>query len=358
MFLASSGLYVLSHSIEITKGLRRAGLTYFLFGCLSSSLFLLGSAFLYANCGITSLDPAPILDGLHYSVSTLIYSVAEVDIQPLGSTIGLSHAAILLKNKSIQKDKDPELKDLDPNFVSGFSDALSTKSSNSNSTNQSLELWGTNLISTVGVKFTRTQLAMVRLAPYQYSVIIGLLLSDGWLIFASKTSKNARLGFQQSLANVSYALFVFNKLSHYCSNSTQLRSGIRAGNRFYGLQFFTRSMPCLTELHSIFYLNGIKIIPLNIYELLTPVALAHWIMADGKARRHGLILCTDSYSVEDVVQLMNVLIIRYRLEGTLQAHRKNQYRIYIRQRSMPRLQNIVRSHMHSSMLYKLPASLR
>ena len=117
MFLASSGLYVLSHSIEITKGLRRAGLTYFLFGCLSSSLFLLGSAFLYANCGITSLDPAPILDGLHYSVSTLIYSVAEVDIQPLGSTIGLSHAAILLKNKSIQKDKDPELKDLDPNFV-------------------------------------------------------------------------------------------------------------------------------------------------------------------------------------------------------------------------------------------------
>jgi hypothetical protein len=81
-------------------------------------------------------------------------------------------------------------------------------------------------------------------------------------------------------------------------------------------------------------------------------------MADGKARRHGLILCTDSYSVEDVVQLMNVLIIRYRLEGTLQAHRKNQYRIYIRQRSMPRLQNIVRSHMHSSMLYKLPASLR
>jgi hypothetical protein len=40
-------------------------------------------------------------------------------------------------------------------------------------------VFGTNLTSTVGVKFTRTQLAMVQLAPYQYSVIIGLLLSDG-----------------------------------------------------------------------------------------------------------------------------------------------------------------------------------
>lgn len=134
-------------------------------------------------------------------------------------------------------------------------------------------VFGTNLTSTVGVKFTRTQLAMVQLAPYQYSVIIGLLLSDGWLRFASKTNKNALLGFKQSLSHSQYVLFVFNILAHYCSSSPRLTSGIRAGNRFYGLEFFTRSMPCRTELHSLFYLNGIKIIPHNIYELLTPVAL-------------------------------------------------------------------------------------
>ena len=37
--------------------------------------------------------------------------------------------------------------------------------------------------------------------------------------------------------------------------------------------------------------------PHNIYELLTPIALAHLIMGDGSVSRHGLILCTDSYSV-------------------------------------------------------------
>lgn len=114
---------------------------------------------------------------------------------------------------------------------------------------------------------------MVRLAPYYMDVIVGLILYDGWLIISN--SKNARLGFKQSLSHSSYVWFVFNTLSHFCSNSPRLISGIRAGNLSYGLQFLTRLMPCLTELHSLFYRNGVKVIPENIYDLLTPVALAH-----------------------------------------------------------------------------------
>jgi len=76
-------------------------------------------------------------------------------------------------------------------------------------------------------------------------------------------------------------------------------------------------MPCLTELHSLFYPDGVKIIPNNIYELLTPVALAHLIMGDGSAHKSGLYICTDSYHITDVVRLINVLIIKYRLECNL-----------------------------------------
>jgi LAGLIDADG DNA endonuclease family len=218
---------------------------------------------------------------------------------------------------------------------------------------KSLVIYGSNLSSTVGIKFNRTQLAMVKLASYQYSVIIGLLLSDGWLTIASKTSKNARLGFQQSLAKVRYILFVFNILSHYCSNGLYFRKGIRLGNNFYSLSFFTRSMACFTELHSLFYPNGVKIIPHNIYDLLTPIALAHMIMGDGSAEKAGLKICTDSYSIEDIVRLINVLIIKYRLECTIREHKKNQYRIYIKQRSMPLLREIVLPYFESSMLYKI-----
>jgi len=197
----------------------------------------------------------------------------------------------------------------------------------------------------------------VQLAPYQYSVIIGLLLSDGWVTFASKTSKNARLGFKQSLDKYAYVLFVFNILSHYCNSIPFLTTGIRAGNRFYGLEFRTRSMPCLTELYSLFYPHAVKIIPLDIYNMLTPVALAHMIMGDGSVKLYGLIICTDSYTVQDVVRFINVLMIRYRLECTLRFHSTTQPIIYISQSSMPSLLNIVSPFMHSSMLYKLKSAL-
>ena len=125
---------------------------------------------------------------------------------------------------------------------------------------------------------------MTKIPPYQFSVIIGLLLSDGWLTIASATNKNARLGFKQSLAKGDYVWFVFNELSHYCSSYPSLTKDTRLGNLFYGLLFFTRSLPCFTELYSIFYVDKVKVVPEDIYNLLTPVALAHLIMGMEKLK--------------------------------------------------------------------------
>ena len=76
-------------------------------------------------------------------------------------------------------------------------------------------------------------------------------------------------------------------------------------------------------------------------------------MGDGSAQRRCLILCTDSYSVQDVMRLLNVLIIKYRLNCTLRYHTPTQPRIYISQRSLPLLHTIVYSNMCPSMLYKI-----
>jgi hypothetical protein len=77
-------------------------------------------------------------------------------------------------------------------------------------------------------------------------------------------------------------------------------------------------------------------------------------MGDGtREPGYGVILCTDSYTILDVVRLMNVLMIKYRLECTLQYTSKRQPIIYIRHCSMPFLRTIVIPHMHHSMLYKV-----
>jgi len=76
-------------------------------------------------------------------------------------------------------------------------------------------------------------------------------------------------------------------------------------------------------------------------------------MGDGsRGNGTGLLLCTDSFSIQDNVRLINVLIIKYRLDCRIRKH--GEYpRIYIRQRSIPLLRSIVLPYIHNSMLYKL-----
>jgi len=112
-------------------------------------------------------------------------------------------------------------------------------------------------------------------------------------------------------------------------------------------------MPCITELHNQFYKNKTKIVPLDIYNLLDPIALAYLICGDGSVSKHGLILCTDSFPIIDIVRLINVLIIKYNLECTLKYHTPTHPRIYIREKSINLLRSIVKPYIHSSMGYKL-----
>lgn len=64
-------------------------------------------------------------------------------------------------------------------------------------------------------------------------------------------------------------------LSHYCSSLPNIVKSERRGNINYGLLFGTRLLPCFNELYDLFYKNKVKVVPDNIYNLLTPVSLAH-----------------------------------------------------------------------------------
>jgi len=76
-------------------------------------------------------------------------------------------------------------------------------------------------------------------------------------------------------------------------------------------------------------------------------------MADGAAHNAGLVLCTDCFSIQDVVRLMNVLIVRYDLKCSIRENNPGQYRIYILKQSMDKLRLIVEQHMEPSMVYKI-----
>lgn len=59
-----------------------------------------------------------------------------------------------------------------------------------------LAVWASNLTSQAATAwFTKQVSHMIKLPPYQFSVIVGLVLSDGWLIIPRPDRKNVRLGF-------------------------------------------------------------------------------------------------------------------------------------------------------------------
>lgn len=122
---------------------------------------------------------------------------------------------------------------------------------------------------------------MYKLTNYHQSVLIGIILSDAWLILSTSKNNaevsklNARLGFKQSLDHFYYFFFVFNIMSHYCSNFPSFIIGKRNNTNTYGLQFFSRTLPCFTKIYNVFYADGKKHIPLDIYDLLDPIALAN-----------------------------------------------------------------------------------
>lgn len=132
---------------------------------------------------------------------------------------------------------------------------------------------------------------------------------------------------------------------------------------YKSLHLRTRYLPLITSLHKMFYEDKTKIVPNNI-ELLTPLALSHWLMQDGAFRpnrgellipkRGGIVLCTDNFTAADTLRLQKHLETVLGLDCTDQkSHKDNNLRIYIKVSSLQLVRELVQKHMIASMLYKI-----
>jgi hypothetical protein len=75
-------------------------------------------------------------------------------------------------------------------------------------------------------------------------------------------------------------------------------------------------------------------------------------MGDGSKRAKGLVLCTDNFSLQEVVLLVNILIIKFEINPTIQKE-KNKFRIYINEKSLIKIKPFIKIYFIDSMLYKL-----
>jgi hypothetical protein len=123
--------------------------------------------------------------------------------------------------------------------------------------------------------------AINRIGPHNedvLSVIIGSVLGDAYV--SNRSGEGVRIYYRQSIIHKEYLLWLYSYFYNrgYTSNlqprqySRTIKS--KEGKLYYGYEFNTFTFRSLGWIHKIFYKNGKKVIPLNISEYLTPLALA------------------------------------------------------------------------------------
>ena len=184
-------------------------------------------------------------------------------------------------------------------------------------------------------------------------IIFASLLGDAKLEL-QPTGLNARFGFTQSLDKKDYFLSLLNSLSEISSGKYREISYLdkRTGKTYTNLNFWSKSLPVLNEFYSNFYAGKVKIVPIDL-SLLSPIALAHWIMQDGsRGSSKGLYIFSDSFTFADVQRLSQYLSNRFDIKCSI--HKSGgHYRIYILAKSVETIKSHILPFMHKTLYYKL-----
>lgn len=204
--------------------------------------------------------------------------------------------------------------------------------------------------------YTKRIAAKERIGPHQEKVIstfVGNLLGDGYM---EKRSNATRMHIHMSSRNVEYInwLHIFFGEKGYCSlEKLKLSKQIGKNNKIYfSCKFRTFSFKSLNFLHDSFYLEKKKRVPQEIYNLLSPRALAIWLMDDGGKSGAGVKISTDCFSLEDVIRLQTVIFEKYKITCTVQKHKSNHV-LYFPKNQLSFLSKIVKPYMIPCMYYKL-----
>lgn len=196
------------------------------------------------------------------------------------------------------------------------------------------------------------ELRSVPFTQSQKDIALGSILGDAYL---RPSGNSYSLSFTHGEKQLSYLEW---KLSMF-DNFIVTKDFYKYETTFHGnapiYSFSTITHPYLLDLHKLCYPNGKKVVSQHWLDLLSPLSLAVWYMDDGSInKRYGtIVLCTNSFSTEEQLLIIDYLLSRWNIEAKLELRRNNQYVIRINSSQRYRFFDIVSSHIPDCMSYKL-----
>lgn len=213
-------------------------------------------------------------------------------------------------------------------------------------------------------ELSKEQLSKFLIPSRVWEVVTGELLGDGYISYdPAKPLINGRLEFTFGAKILHYVNYLkFNVLAPICTSSNPTPwPNPKTNKEVTQYWFSSKRLPAITNLYKLWYKQidskYIKVLPFNIEELLTPIALAHWIMGDGYFTEGSLMVCTDNFTKDEVLRLIEVLYEKYGIKAGINKRTNPngaiKWRIRISKLYMDKLILLVRPYIISEMLYKL-----
>lgn len=184
------------------------------------------------------------------------------------------------------------------------------------------------------------------------SVLVGNLLGDG---YGERRGDSSRFQVHVSSRNMEYVSWLHNFFASrgYCSTKkAAVKRQIGRHNQiYYSVAFKSFSFKSLNYLYDLFYVDGKKVVPPTIENLLTEKALAVWLMNHGVKSGDGLNLSTESFSIAENLLLQRALKHNFSIEPTIQRH-SDKWLLYFKKKDVPALFKRVKGHVLPCMYYK------
>jgi hypothetical protein len=205
-------------------------------------------------------------------------------------------------------------------------------------------------------KFTKQERASFSLSNELKQILVGLTLGD-LNVQKPSINSNVRLRFQQGSVHEEYIFYLYELFKSYCLSAPKFYSqkpDTRTGEIYTKISFNTLSLPCFNTIYNLFYLDGKKMMPSNIFDLLTPLGLAYFLCDDGSfcKKDSSIVLCTESFSLREVQLLQEVLENKFKIKCALNA-RGNGFRVRIPKKGLPVVQALLKDIMPPMMKYKI-----
>lgn len=206
-----------------------------------------------------------------------------------------------------------------------------------------------------GIKFDFSKNHELRSVPFtqrQKEVALGSLLGDAYL---RPSGRSFALSFTHGEKQKAYLEWKLSEFENFVATKDFWVSHREFRGNAATYSFATITHPFLLELHKLCYPRGRKYVSPEWLNQLSPLSLAVWYMDDGSRNRRykTITLCTNSFSYEEHVTMVEYFISRYGIEPKIESRRNGQFSLRINASNSGDFLRIITPYIPNCMRYKI-----